>query len=164
MTDKIISVYWFAILIIVAGGIIAMVNLFYNSPYDIREIEAEILTNKIGDCFSDVGYLKQEIFNGQNFLINKENFLEKCKLNFNTSEEDLQYYVQVNVFKAQDLENSFFEVLQGNKNLKTDCFLSEKYEKLSKCVEKGFFTLDNSGNLYLIKILSVIDKSEKNVK
>ncbi len=164
MADKIISVYWFAILIIVAGGIIAMVNIFYNSPYDVREIEAEILTNKVGDCFSDLGYLESGIFDGQGFLINENNFLEKCKLNFNTPEGDLQYYVQVNLFQAGDLENSFFEVLQGNKNLKADCFISGEYEKLSKCVEKGFFTLDKSGNLYLIKILSVIDKSEKNVK
>ena len=164
MTDKIISVYWFAILVLVAGGIIAMVSVFYNSSYDVREIEADILTNKIGNCFSDVGYLKQEIFSNGNFLINQDNFLEKCNLNFNSSEEKLQYYSQVNVFKGTDLDNSFYEVVQGNKNLKADCAVSEEYEKVSKCVEKSFFTLDKSGNLYLIKILSVIDKSEKNVK
>ncbi len=164
MTDKIISVYWFAILIIVAGGIIAMVSLFYNSPYDVREVEAGILTNKIGDCFSDVGYLRQEVFDNANFLINEDNFLEKCDLNFNSTENELQYFSQVNVFRGSDLGNSFFEVVQGNKNLKADCSISKDYGKISKCFEKSFFTLDKSGNLYLIKILSVIDKSEKNVK
>ncbi|MBU4308231.1 MAG: hypothetical protein KJ566_00340 [Nanoarchaeota archaeon] len=164
MTDKIISVYWFAILVLVAGGIIAMVSVFYNSSYDVREIEANILSNKIGNCFSNVGYLKQEVFNNGNFLINQDNFLEKCNLNFNSTEEGLQYFSQVNFFKGNDLENSFFEVAQGNKNLKADCSILKDYEKISKCVEKSFFTLDKSGNLYLIKILSVIDKSEKNVK
>ncbi|MBU1129194.1 MAG: hypothetical protein KJ949_01020, partial [Nanoarchaeota archaeon] len=160
MTDKIISVYWFAILVLVAGGIIAMVSVFYNSSYDVREIEANILINKIGNCFSNVGYLKQEVFSNGNFLITQNNFLEKCNLNFNSTEEGLQYFSQVNVFKGNDLENSFFEVAQGNKNLKADRSISKDYEKISKCVEKSFFTLDKSGNLYLIKILSVIDKSE----
>ena len=37
--EKYLSVYWFVILAIVAGGIIAMVFVFYGKPYDIREIE-----------------------------------------------------------------------------------------------------------------------------
>ncbi len=45
--DKILSLYWFAVLIIVAGGIFGMVYVFYGSPYDVREIEANVLLNKI---------------------------------------------------------------------------------------------------------------------
>ena len=46
-TDKIISVYWFTILFIVAGAIVYMAAAFYGEPYDVREIEANILINQI---------------------------------------------------------------------------------------------------------------------
>ena len=48
--DKIISVYWFAIIFIVATGIVYMVLSFYGKPYDIREIEVDLLTDKIEDA------------------------------------------------------------------------------------------------------------------
>jgi len=36
--EKIVSIYWFAILIIVAGGIIYMVSIFYGDPYDVGQL------------------------------------------------------------------------------------------------------------------------------
>ena len=57
-TDKIISVYWFAVLFIVAGGIVYMTAIFYGEPYDVREIEANLLTNQIADCLSEGGKLE----------------------------------------------------------------------------------------------------------
>ena len=50
--DKILSIYWFAILLIIAGGIFGMVYVFYGTPYDVREIETRVLTNQIADCIS----------------------------------------------------------------------------------------------------------------
>ena len=45
--EKIISVYWFVILIIIAGAVVAMVSLFYGSPYDVRVTEANIMINQV---------------------------------------------------------------------------------------------------------------------
>src|SRR3989344_2410676 len=53
--DKILSVYWFAILFIIAAGILAMVYVFYNSPFDVRQIEGEILASRIASCISHQG-------------------------------------------------------------------------------------------------------------
>ena len=55
--DKIISVYWFAILFIVAAAVVYMAALFYGAPYDARGIESDILTNQIADCLSQGGSL-----------------------------------------------------------------------------------------------------------
>ncbi len=60
-TDKIISIYWFAILFIVAAAVVYMASVFYGGPADVREIEANILINQVADCVSQGGYLKENI-------------------------------------------------------------------------------------------------------
>ena len=161
--DKLISVYWFAILILVAGGISAMVFIFYSAPYDIREIEGTILVNKVADCISQKGLINEEIF-GVDF---QENFLERCYLNFNVEDdwEELQYHLDVKIYGVGDVENSLIDFNKGNLNLISSCNIAnENYEKLAKCVEGKFYSLGENGNQYLIKILSIVRKSEKNVK
>ncbi|MDD5012158.1 MAG: hypothetical protein PHQ66_00720 [Candidatus Nanoarchaeia archaeon] len=164
--DKILSVYWFAILIIVAGGIFAMVYTFYGSPYDIREIEAELLTNRIADCISYAGKMNSElVVNGQ--FTSENNYLEKCHLILNSTEwEEEQFYSEVNFYKIQNMNTPVFNVKKGNAKWLSSCVLQENKEekKLAQCVERSFYSVDNSNNQYIIKILSVVRKSEKNVK
>lgn len=152
MGDKILSVYWFTILFIVAGAVVYMVALFYSSPYDVREVEANILTNQIADCISQRGYFKEEIIVG----LNNDNFLERCNLNFGVEEsfgwqEQGQYYVEID----------FFGISQGNVNLKLECNQG-KYSPF--CLERNLQVLDKEKNLKIIKILTVVRKTEKNVK
>ena len=161
--DKVISVYWFVILIIIAGGIFAMVSSFYNHPYDVREVEAGIMINKISDCLSTAGEL--------NFELNqqlKDNFLDNCNLNLNVEDkwEKPQYYFEINFYKEDDLTNSNFTITLGDKALTASCNIQEEkeYKREVKCVEDDFFSLSETGELYLIKILSIVKKTEKNVK
>lgn len=159
--DKLISVYWFAILILVAGGIFAMVYIFYGAPYDVREIEGTIMVNKIADCISQKGRINDEIFE-KDF---QENFLEKCHLNFNVENDwdDLQYYLEVKIYDVEDLVNPKADFNNGNLNLVSSCEIeNEDYEKLAKCVKGKFYTLGDKQ--YLVEVLSIIRKSEKNVK
>lgn len=149
-TDKIMSVYWFVILFIVAGAVVYMVGMFYGNPYDVREIEANVLINHIADCIAEGGMLKQ--------VINNDNFLEACNLDFNVEnfkdgEEQEQYYVEINFDKEL--------ITKGNVNLKDFCNLKEKSVA---CVERGFYVLDEEKNSKEIKILSVVRKTEKNVQ
>lgn len=162
--DKLISVYWFAILILVAGGVFAMVYIFYSAPYDVREIEGTILNNKIADCISEKGLINEKIFE-KDF---QDNFLEECHLTFNVEnennwKENLQYYLDVKIYDVNDFEKSLVDFNKGNRNLLTSCEIASKnYEKLAKCVEGKFYTLGDKQ--YLVKVLSIIRKSEKNVK
>lgn len=66
--DKILSIYWFAILFIIAAGILAMVYVFYNQPFDVREIEAEILSAKTASCISEQGILDSKWLEGSENL------------------------------------------------------------------------------------------------
>ena len=94
---KIISVYWFAILIIVAGGVFAISNNLYGHALDIREVEADILADRVADCLSEKGFLRESVFDDQNFLINSTNVLDKCNLNFDVDSQEQvpQYYIEI---------------------------------------------------------------------
>ncbi len=166
--DKVISVYWFAILIIVAGAIFAMVYIFYGTPYDIRETESDLLINQIANCISYGGRINTDIIsNGEGIDKTGKEFLEECHLIFNSSEwKDEQYYIKVDFYKPEDLENTLLEIDAGDNRWVTSCALQEnkEEERLSKCNEKKFYSLDDVNNQYIIKILAVVRKTEKNVQ
>ncbi len=178
--NKIITLYWFVILIIVAGGVFAMVYSFYYHPYDVRELEGEIMLNHIADCLSSQGNLTLELFNEEGFSQEfSENFLENCHLNFEVEEvwqknfdieEEIwggepQYYFRIDFYNAANLENSVFEISKGDNKLIADWNIQEEkeYKRTAKGVEDSFFSF-NGENLYLIKILTIVKKTEKNVK
>ncbi len=153
-TDKLLSVYWFAILFIVAAGIIYMTAFYYGKPYDVRNMEANLLLERVSDCFSNGGRLVLDWKD-----INDGNFLEKCNLNFNTEDtngwKNDQYYVRVDFYdiNGNDLGKS---IQVGNSNLETFC------DKGITCVERQFYTLDSDNSQYIIKIKSIVRKTEKN--
>ena len=169
--DKIISIYWFFILIIVSTGIYAMVSIFYNSPYDVREMESEILAEKVGECLVSGGEFNFYLINEEGTIFKeefKDHFLERCSLNFEAEKdwEEPQYFISVSFTPySKNMREPIFEISSGNPNWESDCSLKdEKYEKLVTCTEKSFYGVHKSGKIYLIKITSMVRKSEKNVK
>jgi hypothetical protein len=167
--DKLISVYWFAILVIVAGGIVLMVNSFYSSPYDVREIEAEILATKVADCVYPGGEMNKMLNSPTGVFREsfKDNFMDICSLNFDVEGEFERpdYYIEVVFYSTKNIEKKVFEIIEGNLNWKEDCNLDGgNQEKLVKCVEKEFYAADPTKNVYLVKILSIVGKAEQNVK
>ncbi len=160
--NKIISVYWFAILFIVAAAIAYMVISFYGEPYDIREAEAYALTNKVAGCLSEAGYLKEGVLNGDF----RENFMEKCKLNFEVEDiygwrEQGQYYVEINFYDFST-NQSISSIKEGNEALKIDCELKGK--TFPVCLNRSFYALDVQKKQYQIDILSIVRKTDKNVQ
>jgi len=166
--EKYLSVYWFLVLVLVAGGVIGMVTVYYGSPYDIREIEGTVLINKIADCVSYEGRIdKSFISNGIFYPANEQDFLKACHLNLSSTEwTEQQYYFQVDFYKLSDLTKSVLNISSGNKNYISFCALQKQgiTRTLPTCVEKSFYSLDDLGNEYIIKILTAVRKSEKNVK
>lgn len=165
--EKIMSVYWFAILVLIAGGVFVMVSTFHNSPYDIRELEAEIMINQVSDCVSQGGKLNEKLISDSNF--NKEfKILEECHLNFNTEfENEIQYYLEINFYNFNDFEDPIYKISsERGVELKADCEIQKEkeYGTISKCVEKTFYSLDRDQNQIFVKILSIVRKTDKNAK
>ena len=156
-------------MILVAGGIFAMVTIFYGSPYDIRAIETELLTNKVADCLSYGGVLNNQLFNNADVSKGfKENFLEICKINFNVEEKfenEPQYYIEINMFDVDDLNTPLANLMEGNKNLVANCNVQEnkEFEKLAKCNNQRLYSTLNNKQ-YLIDILSIVKKTDKNAQ
>jgi hypothetical protein len=173
-TDKILSIYWFIVLTIIGGGIFAMVYVFYGSPYDVRGVESEIFAEKVADCISNQGTIYPDFFIGNKFNQDIQNtFTKRCNFNFNVEEgygetSEVQYFYKVEFYTTKDLTNPAFSISDGNSNWQSDCFIKNKndkeYSRLAKCTEKRFYALSKSGEQYLINIVTVIGKSEKNVK
>lgn len=166
--DKIISMYWFVILFLVAAAIVYMAAIFYGAPYDVREIEANILANQIAGCISEGGYLKENVLFNEEF---KANFLEECDLNFNVEDaygwkELEQYYLKIEFYNfEQNMPDNLgalkFDFSTGNINLKNDCSEGKNFPI---CVERSFYALGKDNQQYIIKILSIVRKTEKNVR
>ena len=172
--ERMLSIYWFVILALTAGGIYGMIYAFYSHPFDIREVEANILINNVADCISEKGVLKDFVLNkegkiDENF---KKDFLDKCKINLNVEEEHgwndektgkNQYYLEINFYDIN--LNGLGSVSAGESIWKDDCKLKEakEYKTLVNCVDRRFYALDNN-NQILIDILSIVRKTEKNVK
>jgi hypothetical protein len=160
--EKLISIYWFAILILVAGTLVYMVSVFYGNPYDVREIETNILVNKIADCLSDKGKLRYQLT--EEF---KADFLEKCHLNFGNENEELEYYLRVEFYNFETNNLLDFRISEGNINLKN---YIEDFPDSNSVIStsKSFYVLNDKNEEIprelIVKILSIIRKTEKNVK
>jgi len=133
--EKYLSMYWFAILIIVAVGISLIIWIFYGKPFDVRNAESEILISKIADCISIDNQLNPEITN--------ENFSDKCHLII-----DDDYYIEI--------EN--LGIKKGNFNLKEYCSIPQPS---ISCVKRGVY-LSKQEQTGWIDIFVIIDKTDKN--
>tara|TARA_Y100000310_G_scaffold273513_1_gene289011 strand:+ start:39 stop:560 length:522 start_codon:yes stop_codon:yes gene_type:complete len=167
--EKVVSVYWFAILFIVAGAVVYMVGVYYGEPYDVREMEAGLLINQVADCLTEGGFagVLSEEYKGNNLL-------DTCKINLEVEDteswDDDQFYLEIKVsdFMVSDLilipsgiGDPIDETSFGNSNLKSNC--DKEGRNFPICLERSFYTVDESGtNSYAIKILSVVRKTEKN--
>jgi len=165
--DKLLSVYWFAILVIVAVGIVLMVNTFYGASYDVRKAESEILAQKVADCIYSGGAFNSQLFNLKGDFREdfKETFLDKCSLNF-TIDENFQrppYYIQVDFFQGADTEKKSFSITEGNQNWVSDCDLNiTDRSKLATCTSQEFYAKRSFNSVYLVKILSIVGKVDQN--
>ena len=158
--EKILSVYWFVILFIVAAAMVYMVSSFYGKPYDVRDVEASLLADKAATCLSFGGYI---IENWQ--FLNDNTFLAECDLNFNVEDvygwNNDQYLVEIEFL---DFNSGLVlkKISVGNPNLKLDCAAEDR--NFPVCLEREIYTIDKANSQYQIKISSAIRKTEKNVQ
>ena len=160
--EKTISIYWFAILVIVAAAIIYMVAFVYGKPYDIRNAESEILSANIAGCLSEGGYLKDGIIGNSSF---QQNFLKTCRINLETPdfpETRGEYYIGVIFYDFNTGARINPEVSEGNDNLKQYCGLDGETNPV--CTNKSFYVIDKIQKAYAINIISIVNKVDKNVQ
>lgn len=190
--EKVLSVYWFIILLIVTGAIVYMVYSFYGTPYNIREIEKSILMNSVADCLVQKGYLFEDVLGSGENALSQQNFLERCHLKFSFSEssdikEAEQYFVGVEIFEANSLEE-YFKNFDSSGDVKSDLTSAQNevngvvrgepikeifvgnfnlrsigaLEQNSQRNSRILYALSEEGHFYLIKISAVVGNFKKN--
>ena len=155
-------------ILIVAVGIVLMVNAYYENSYDVREVEAQILSDKVADCIYFGGEVNPLLFTTQGVFREdfRDFFMQRCSLNFSVKGEfsRIPYYIEVRFFPLES-EKEVFNITHGNKNFKPDCGIDVAGdEKLAKCSEKDFYMRADSGNVYLVKVLSIVAKTNENTQ
>jgi len=169
--EKVLSIYWFIILIITVVGIYGMVNAYYRHPYDIRELEANLLINRVADCISYGGEINERVLNKSTGKLSDDfnlNFLDECNITFNTENEHdwnktEQYYMEINFSDVGF--NPLGTIMKGNNVFRGQCEQLKtkiEHELLPKCGHKRFLVI-SGGKQILIDIFTGIRKTEKNV-
>jgi len=155
--ERILSLYWFVIFVIIAIAVVSGVYIFFSDPLDTRQIEGSILADKVIGCFVEQGKLS-EVYSG----INGGNFEEKCKLVLKDETKEAykiedQYYIE---FKAGDRTFKYKE--ESESRFEPFCDKEESKKNIPICIKKKLAVLDETGELIFVEVLIGVRKVEQN--
>jgi len=131
-TQKLLSVWWFFVLTVVGAGIVIGVLIYYSADADLREAEANILSERIANCLVEQGYLQGDF--SQNF-----NIFEKCGLKKEVFDAGTSFYLKISVYdEAGNLFKGISPIVEGDRSFEKDCQIEEKISAryFPRCAEK----------------------------
>jgi hypothetical protein len=137
--SKWMSPYLFFIFVFVAIFIVIGVVLFYSVKVDVRQEEAQFLTNKLIDCIKNQESIPNEEFD----------YYTKCKLNEQIINNN-NYYIKIETTK-EETTKKIFET--GVKDYKIRCDLKKEDPDLEgdipKCQETKIIIKNSEINLFV---------------
>lgn len=123
--EKLMSLFWIFMLIIVGGGVSVSTITVYGAEIDVRNIEAEILNDRILDCIVEDGFLVEGF--DENFDV-----FGGCKINSEAIEDNFYFRI---IFTGEKT----FEIVRGT-SFETECGLTEynviEVKYFPKCVKR----------------------------
>lgn len=137
--EKLLSIWWVFVLIVIGGGIFIGVLIYYSVEINVNEVEADVLAERILNCINDNGYLSNEVFE-PNFDI-----FQKCNLNPNLFGKSSYYYFNISIY---DDNGIIFNTTKGDYSFEKDCLIQEKvtannFPKCSRKVDNIFYENKN---------------------
>jgi len=172
--EKYISIWWFAILLIIAVFIAIGVAANSAADYSIKQIEAEVMRDKVIGCLIENGYLIDDILN-ETFDILKECNINKKIVDVKDGEQG-RYFLLVEVFdfdscKLEDAgikcENSLTlkdgkEIYEfGVGSFKTDCKLEGSNRP--KCAEDYTPVANKKGQKFFLHVFAGSNQAGRKV-
>ncbi|MEK6820660.1 MAG: hypothetical protein AABX71_03030 [Nanoarchaeota archaeon] len=158
--ERILSIWMFIIWIIIFLGITSAVLAIYSVRVNVKRVEAGILSDKIIDCISENGYLRED------FSYDFDVFSE-CRINKDVIERAGNYNILAEVYDFYSCskkeggfacEKKLYEVeaTEQASSLYVLC-IAEKTE--IGCIEKAVYLLDrkDKSKAYYIKISTASD-------
>lgn len=158
--ERVLSIYWFIMFIIVAVAVVSGVARFYGAPMDVRLVEAELLADKVIDCVSAQGKLD----GGFMALGEGQNMREYCHLNFEDTSMDAykgagQYYISVQIGEGT------WEAGNVGAKYQVFCGHTGSLKNVPVCVNKKVVLLDEregGQGFVAVDVVSVVAKVEQN--
>lgn len=157
---RLLSFYWLIIFVIISIGIVSATVIFYGDPFDVRQVESRILSDKIIECIIEDGQLKQDVWDGLNR--DGTNLQEICNLDFQKQGYDLpQFYVEVKVSNEEGKEVIYDE--GGLGRYKAFCVADTRNYPI--CHKEKLFVLDQVNNEFTeVNIFTSVAKTKQNVQ
>jgi hypothetical protein len=145
--SKLLSIWWFAVLVVIAVGIVASVLIFYSNKTDVRVLESNILTDRISDCILLNGKINNDFINSGDYIFNN------CGLNKKIITESTLYYVKISLLNKDNTPISGFPLIFGNNDFDKSCLVGDAIDKavsFPKCSERQFNVFYNGQEVKLI--------------
>jgi hypothetical protein len=148
--EKIFSLWWFFVLALTGGVIVAGVFIFYSSPIDARGVESNTLNDKISNCLIRQGYLVDDALD-KDFSI-----FEKCYLNEDVFLGKTSFYF--NIIFSNEAGKIREDIAQGDFSFEKDCEIASevKADEFPRCYKniQPFYYYENGkmkkGNLQIL--------------
>ena len=156
--EKILSVWWIFVLVVIGGAIVIGVLIYYNADFNIKELEADILAERIVRCLVQNGYLRQD-FLQENFDIFKE-----CRLKKEMFEKESNFYFKISAQNETGLLRE--NIIEGDASFEKNCEISGtlKAKHFPKCSYKNERVLYYENNNLKEAKLKIIAGSNQEIK
>lgn len=124
--EKILSLWWFLCLCLVAVVIITAVVIYFNKSIDVREKEISSLSQKIKDCLVKNGF----IFDVREW--SEEDFFKNCGLNEKRFNEKSELFFNLTITNQKG--DILKKIRVGAFNYEEDCLLRQKTRNYPECI------------------------------
>jgi hypothetical protein len=145
--SKLLSIWWFAVLVIILVGIVGGTLMFYSSKIDMRSLEGEILSSRVIDCIAEGGYVSDD------YLKNNFDVFKTCGLSEGIINRSGDYYLNISVYDSN--LNLIVDNDYGNRAFVQECNIGAvmiEAKNYPKCTQKEIFALNLKGETLKIKV------------
>ena len=143
-----LSIWWFFVLTIVGAGIVVGALIFYGADTDVKQLEADILSDRIINCVTDQGIVNPEFISG------KLDIFSKCGLFKRLIVDKGAYMIKV---ESIDDSGNVKEIYIFGPDIEKDCAIKGAVLTASKypsCSTKILEFSESSGKISKIKIVT----------
>jgi hypothetical protein len=119
-SEKLLSIWWFFVLVIVLVAIVTGVLIFYSVDLDLKSYEAKYLSEKLMKCFSD---------NGGSYYSGEFDIFEKCGLKREVFGAGSNFFYHIKII--DDKQSIIKEFTGGDVSYENDCKVTGKLQSES---------------------------------
>jgi len=147
--EKVLSIWWFLIIVIIAVAIVAGTLIFYGANINVKKAEGIVMAEKLANCIVKGGYLQVSINKLEDF-----DFFNNCYLDEEIIKDPSNYYFEISVKNLDTGQEK--KIKRGNPEYEQDCRISSvtvaKY--YPRCAEFKFYALGKNKERLIVSILA----------